>query len=95
MEIYRQRVHSAYNILHWPPILKQIEEAYSKPQSVAKSILALESSICFMAVFTFTDGESVQMGFWDNTDAKEQYLVATQDALSKFNLILSPSLITL
>jgi hypothetical protein len=95
LEIYRQRVHSAWNILHWPSFEKDLEQKPSKPPRIANSISALETATCFMAVCALTDDEAQQMGIRDRKEMMEQYRVATQNALSKANLIKSPDLMVL
>lgn len=94
-DVYHQRVHPAWNILHWPTFLRDSSTCYDLPPRDRRSIIALETAICFMAVCTLTEGELLQMGLGQQDDVRTQYRLATQQSLSMAHFMQKPEVQTL
>jgi hypothetical protein len=94
LEIYRYRVESVYKVFHWPTVLKIFEQSSQTTQSPV-AVRALQFSIIFMAFCTITNAEAVALDLGDRTEMLQLYRSATEEMLSRSQLLLSPDLITL
>jgi hypothetical protein len=93
LRLYHQRVDCLYKILHWPTVCAQIERQHGKPQDPRESnpIMALELSIYFTAICSISDDEARDLGLGNRSDLMEQYLSATETAISEADLLRHPN----
>ena len=91
--LYRQRVDCLYKILHWPTVLADVRRLHDNALDACKStsIIALELSICFMAMCSITQCEAEELGLGDRDCLVEQYRDATEKAISQADLFRQPT----
>ncbi|KAL5394973.1 hypothetical protein PMIN02_004531 [Paraphaeosphaeria minitans] len=94
LEIYHFRVESAYKIFHWPTVLQTFEQNKETAQ-ISVPIRALQFSIFFMAYCTVTNEEATAGDLGGRLEMLQLYQSATEDMLSRSQLLSSPDLVTL
>jgi hypothetical protein len=97
IQLYCDRVDCLYKILHWPTTIAALKRSHEMPQSTQHSpaLVALEHAMCFMAIRSITDDETVEFGFGDRALLTEQYRSSTERLISEADMILRPNVTVL
>ncbi|KAF2428941.1 hypothetical protein EJ08DRAFT_718779 [Tothia fuscella] len=93
--VYKTRIHSAWNIFHWPSLSLKLESAHATSQVLTLSEQALENSIYFMAACAIRDDECEQMGLGNRVHMIDYFRNNTEQYISKAGLLQHPNLIVL
>jgi hypothetical protein len=96
LELYRYRVDSVYKILHWPTVLRMIQQGQESNSTTSPELSedCLKAAIYFMAICSITDSESVELGFGNRREVLQRYRSTLENSLSRSSLLQCPDLKT-